>query len=339
MTTKRVPLIKNGHFKFVFPNYDALSQEVKDIISELFTTEQFNIEHSIYLDYDTGLPIVYTDEETGISVYYPGIYQNSYVFTSEDEYFYIDFFDEEENPNVEKMLQPVFETNLMHWVLSDADNDTWERVVFCPINVEFYVNGVLTPLANYRQVISYVGYGYSVADFPLAIKETQENDFPDVIPWSYLKEIAKKGHLLFFNMPTNNSALYNQCFQEFFLENAQYDSSTGTYIQDFIEAVYIPYNSEPDYMGDSCKYVRLKDFELFYNDYSGSLQLFYSDGSEIDDRHYYIVVNPQNLTLNDQPIQLLTGKLSFNTLNVHNGGGLKNHLFLRLDAGFIFTID
>ena len=318
MSRKKVPLIKNGYFKFEFPTYDELSQEVKDLIAELFVTEQFNTAYYLSLDYYTELPLVYTDEETGISVPYHYIY--IYLFPGD---YFIEFWNEEDDLEAEKMTHSVFETNLCRWVLSESDNDTWLVDTVCPLNIEFYVDDVLTPLSDYRAVITYNRYNshndhdyfHSSADFPLSIEDTLEKEFPDVIIWSDLKDMAKKGHLVLFNYETWYGNLYNIMFQDIFMENSIQVGDTEVYICDAIEAVYIPYGE-----GQFCKYVQLKNFVFKYISYSGQLCL-YDENDNMIYGHYYVIMNPQNITLNDESLLLVTGKLSFDMSEVHNGSG------------------
>lgn len=310
MSDHRIPLINKAYFKFEFPTYDSLSSEDKDRIEVLFA----NI-NDVYSDFCVNLDEywnveIYTDETTGISV----PFQYLQFWNNDLE---INFFNEDGDLDVEKMTQPVFKTSLLEWFEDEEEN--WNSIELCPVDIKFYVDDVLTPIANYRVtkgINSYYGYANVHGHTFLVMKESGNDDeeFPKIIHWSFLKEIASKGHLVLFNVPTNyNDELSNKILLGLLYDNKTNDDQIVYRDFDFIEAVYVSADT-------TSKYVRLENFTVELDVYDVEFTVYDEEGNAID-VPYYVILNPDNLSLGMDRLRLVTGKLSFDTSRTHDGSG------------------
>lgn len=314
MREHRIPLINKAYFKFEFPTYDSLSQKYKDKISLLLDSKVYDYgtyrDFCVYLDEDMDIEY-YTDESTGITV--PFQYLNIWM---DDTELCIGSFNEDGDIDVEKMTQPIFKTFLFEWVLDEEEN--WYLEKICPVNIKYYVDDVLTPIANYRltkNIDSDYGYASIHGRCNLIMKDTSnEDEFPKIIHWSFLKEIASKGHLVLFNVPTNyNDELSNKILLGLLYDNKTNDDQIVYRDFDFIEAVYVSTDS-------TSKYVRLENFTVELGVYDLEFTVYDEEGNAID-VPYYVILNPDNLSLGMDRLRLVTGKLSFDTSRTHNGSG------------------
>lgn len=303
MTIPQVPQFKKCYLKFEFPTYDELPQETKNIINKLMEN---GVLFRVNVQNDKTQPFAAHKQDGTIQL----IPEQTFSLYCKDEQrneYYIDLeeYDTETHEwiaHVERTLQDTIETTLYKY-----DETSEKEIALAPVRVKTFVDGILTPMANNRPVLSFFSYDSSLySEFELAIKSSNRDEstpeLPDIINHRHIPELAKNGHLVMINNPSGLTLEENYVLCDIITHSYQ-----------SIEAVYLPIRQEKGVTPN--KLAKLNNFTLTVQ--SDKAVLTDEDNEVIDDP-YYIIINPQNLQVYGSPVQLVTGKLIIDA--TYNGG-------------------
>lgn len=296
MTIPQVPQFKKCYLKFEFPTYDSLPQKTKNIINKIMKTA---------VDWNT--KVINNQVQTYLTTkgrYIP--YQDFWLSCTDDSdeniYYYIDldkYYDDSWDTDHDLMTNEIIDLNLYSY---NNSNDEVKEIA--PVKIKAFVDGVLTPMAEFRPVLSFDSYGSSLySEFELAIKSSNRDEiteeFPEFIDHRHIPELAKNGHLVMINSPSGYDLEENYVLCDIITHSYQ-----------SIEAVYVPIRQEEGVTPN--KLAKLNNFTLTVQ--SDKAVLTDEDNEVIDDP-YYIIINPQNLQVYGAPVQLVTGKFIIDATN------------------------
>lgn len=290
MTIPQVPQIKECYLTFEFPTYDSLPQKTKNIINKIMKTA---------VDWNT--KVINNQVQTYLTTkgrYIP--YQDFWLSCTDDSdeniYYYIDldkYYDDSWDTDHDLMTNEIIDLNLYSY---NNSNDEVKEIA--PVKIKAFVDGVLTPMAEFRPILSVMQYHDEDTNsdlsgrFYLMIKNSNQ-EFPDTLDYKHLAEFTKNNHIVLFNIQDAFDNIKNLLLR-----------NIVKYSNQAIEAVYIQQRQNDIYYTNL--YKKLEPFTLFVG--NDDIVLIDKDGNQIFDP-YYVIVNPQNLTIEGESVQLVTGKL------------------------------
>lgn len=294
MTIPQVPQFKECYLKIEFPTYDSLPQETKNVIYKMMKAGLHwysNVQSDQVQSFQTDTGIIpeqsfslyFDDEEEHNKIYYIDLY--TYDPSTDDWYEHIEYTQQE-----------TIETKLYYTTEGSP------IVELAPVRIKAFVDGVQTPIANNRTILSFAGFydehnnNYLSGGFNLAIKSTNRDvdipEFPDLIDWKHFYEFTKNNHIVMFNWTGSDSQFVNETLE--YIIRDSYQS---------IEAVYVAQYFDNGFNG---LFARLDQFEL-------SVDGLTDKNGDAINQPYYVIINPENLQIDGQPVQLVTGKLIIDT--------------------------
>lgn len=301
MTIPQVPQIKECYLTFEFPTYDSLPQETKNIINKIMKTA---------VDWNTKVINNQVQYLNTKGRYIP--YQDFLLSCTDDSdkniYYYIDldkYYDDSWDTDHDLMTNEIIDLNLYSY---NESNDEVKEIA--PVKIKAFVDGVLTPMAEFRPVLTFKNDSL-YSSFDLAIKTSNRDEiteeFPEFIDHRHIAELAKKDHIVMINNPQGNDLERNDMLFDIIANSYQ-----------AIEAVYLPLITDEDEDVTPKKIKKINNFILtIQENYSTPNEIILIDednGEEIIDP-YYIIINPQNLQIKGFPVQLVTGKLIIDATN------------------------